>query len=453
MNNKIAKLLFGMIENLRSENVFEYLKELEVNQYLERHEIISLQKKKLNKLLDFTMKNNSYYKNKYKNHDVLNSFECLPILEKEELRDNYKKIITFSEKKLDLVETSGSTGIPIQFYRDRVVFGYTLASLYRGRRWWGIDIGEKEAMLWGVPVKLKKRIKVKLKDLILNRFREDEYNINPKILKKFYLDIKNKKPNYIFGYSSMVYEFALYLKENNLNINDVHLKAAICTAEKINDYQRIYIEEIFGCKVVSEYGSTESGIISHQCKCGSNHISDDCVLVEIVDSNNIPIKDGGVGRVLVTVLNSFSSPIIRYDIGDFSSKIAGPCECGVNLSILGSVEGRTSNVVVGPNGSVYHSIIFYYIFKELTENYGGVKQYKIIQKRVDSLEIYIVKGANFSDEANNFIKKQIEDKFGQSMNLKIIYLDYIERSPSGKLKDFETNLDTSSYLSKIYRQC
>lgn len=451
MNKTVAKLLFYFIESIRGESVRAYLDQLEKNQFLSRSDINLIQKNKLSNLINYSIENNSYYKDKFKGFEVDGPFESLPILLKEELRDNYKNILTEGGRnKLDLVETSGSTGVPLQFYRDRVVFGYTLASLYRARRWWGIDIGDKEAMLWGVPVSFKGRIKAKVKDFLLNRFREDEYNINPITLNKYYIDIVKRKPDYLFGYSSMVYEFALYLKDNNLDLKQAGLKAAICTAEKIHDYQRHLIEDVFGCKVVSEYGSTETGIISYECRAGSNHISDDCVYVEIVDENNIPLPDGESGRVLITVLNSFSSPIIRYDIGDIATKSSQLCSCGISLSVLGKIEGRTSDVVVGPNGEVFHSIIFYYIIKELTEKIGGVKQFKVCQKKVNLLEFHIVKREDFSGDADAFIRSQIKNKFGESMNLKIYYHDYIERNPSGKLRDFETDLDTSALLSKVY---
>lgn len=451
MNRTVAKTLFYFIEYLRGENVYAYLKELEYNQSLSKEKLESIQRDKLKQLLEHTISCNKFYKEKYKSYDIHGPFASLPILSKEELRNNYKMILSDSRKsKLDLVETSGSTGVPLQFYRDRVVFGYTLASMYRAHRWWGIDVGYKEAMLWGVPVSFRGKLKAKTKDILLNRFREEEYNISPATLFKHFKSIVKKKPDYVFGYASMIYEFALYLKENKLDIRKVELKAAICTAEKLHEYQRSLIEDIFGCKVVSEYGATETGIISYECQKGSNHISDDCVFVEIVDDNNIPLPNGEIGRVLVTVLNSFSSPIIRYDIGDIASKSAVPCTCGINLSTLGKIEGRTSDIVISPNGNVFHSIIFYYIMKELTEKIGGVKQFKVCQRKVDELEFHIVKSDNFRGDADSFIRTQIKSKFGESMNLKIFYHDQIERNLSGKLRDFETTLDTSSLLTKIY---
>ncbi|MBU1389738.1 MAG: hypothetical protein KKE62_16120 [Proteobacteria bacterium] len=446
MHPFIAKYLFYCLEFLRRENVFSFLKELEKNQYLSKSEISVLQKEKLNKLLKSVMSENSYYKRKYRGYDPIVDFASLPILTKEELRENYKALVTNKNQKyMDMVETSGSTGIPLQFYRDRVIFGYTLASLYRGHRWWGIDIGSKEAMLWGVPVSYKNRLKVKLKDIVLNRFRERAYNVNVDTLLDFYKKIQRKRPVYLFGYSSMVYEFAIFVEQMGLIGQDLYLKNIICTAEKINSFQKKKIEDIFGCKVISEYGATEAGILSFECPMGCNHISDDCVYVEIVDEKNNPVPDGKEGRVLVTVLHSFSSPIIRYDLGDIACKSTVNCSCGINLSSLEKIIGRTSDVVVTPHGQTYHSIVFYYFIKDFMEKHGGIKQFKVRQVAIDKLEFHFVIDHSSKKKIELYIKKQVLDKFGSDMKVAFIYHDYISRERSGKLRDFETVLDVALY--------
>ena len=441
----VAKYLFYGIEFLRREQVYRHLKELEKNQFLSISEIANLQKNKLATLLNAVMGNSSYYKKKYYGFDPIENFSFLPILTKEELRENYKDLVRNKKQKyMNLVETSGSTGMPLQFYRDRLIFGYTLASLYRGHKWWGLDIGFKEAMLWGLPIGFKNRLKARLKDLILNRFREREYNINHDTLLDFYHKIKQRRPDYLFGYSSMVYEFALFVKEMGLSGNDLRLKNAICTAEKITPFQRKINECVFGCKVISEYGATETGIISYECPEGSNHISDDCVYVEIVDNNNIPVPDGALGKVLVTVLHSFSSPIIRYELGDIACKSSKGCGCGVNLSCLENIVGRTSDVVLTPDGQSYHSIIFYYLIKDFTEKFGGIKQFKVRQSALDRLEFHLVLAGQSRRVAESYIEKQVRDKFGREMKSEFFYHDYLKREKSGKLLDFETLLNTTS---------
>ncbi|MFW8600791.1 phenylacetate--CoA ligase family protein [Desulfobacterota bacterium M19] len=441
----IAKYAFYTVEFFRQEYVYRHLKELEKNQFLSPCEINNLKSNKLNKLLKYVLNNNLFYQKKYTGFNPLEDFSSIPILTKDELRENYNNIVTKQHKqKTYLVETSGSTGAPLQFYRDKLVFGYTLASLYRGHRWWGLDIGFKEAMLWGIPIDYKNRLKAKLKDIMLNRFREREYNISHDTLFDFYHKVKRRRPDYLFGYSSMIYEFAMFLQEMNLPGGNLGINNAICTAEQISSFQRKTIESTFECKVISEYGATETGIITYECPSGNNHISDDCVYVEIVDDNNMPVPDGEPGRVIVTVLHSFSSPIIRYELGDIACKSSyNNCNCGVNLSSLEKIIGRTSDIVLTPGGQSYHSIIFYYIIKDFTRKHGGIKQFKVRQSALDRLEFHLVLTDQSTHIIETYIRKQIRKKFGGEMKLEFIYHDYLKREKSGKLRDFESVLDTT----------
>jgi phenylacetate-CoA ligase len=451
MNRRMARFLFYIAEVFRRENVGLHLKELESNQYQPREEIERIQRQKLNRLLKFVIANNGFYRKKYEGYDVFSQFTELPPLKKEELRDNYKNIISYGNwTHLDLVETSGSTGIPLRFYRDRVTFGYSLACLYRGHRWWDLNIGDMEAMLWGVPVSFKNRFKARMRDIVLNRFREREYNINPSILLDFYRKLLRKKPDYIFGYSSMVYEFALFLKKRALNGRKLKLKAAICTSEQMYKFQKDLTESVLGARVVNEYGSTETGVISYECKQGVNHICDDCVYVEIVDENYTPLPDGQIGRVLVTVLNSFASPIIRYDLGDLAKKETISCACGIGLSSISDLQGRTSDIVLAPDGRAYHSIIFYYIIKDLFETKGGIKNFKVRQTAINRLEFHIIKDNYYSVQTESFIKGKIGEIFGRSMNLDFFYPEQIDRDRPRKFRDFETTLDTENIVAKAY---
>lgn len=453
MNRAIAKGLFLALERVRGERVDLYLTELEHNQRESADVIRQIQRNKLATLLQYVVVHNDFYRQKFRSHDPLNNFTDLPVLGKQELREHFKEVVTPERAAtVGLVKTSGSTGEPLTFYRDRIVFGYTLASVYRAHRWYGIDIGAKEAMLWGIPAAWRSRLTMRVRDLMLNRFRESEYNLAPTVLEKFYRDLCRKRPEYVYGYSSMVYEFALFVKTQRLPTWGLQLKAVICTAEMLHDYQRELIEAVFGCGAVSEYGSAETGVISYECPSGSHHVSDDCVLVEVVDENGQPLPPGVVGRVTVTVLHSFAAPIIRYQLGDYASLRATPCGCGVNLSVIEKLVGRTSGVIVTPAGRCHHSIAVYYIMKGYADKFGGVRQFRVRQTHIDRLEFHVAASESFTEESQGWIKREAQRTFGDSMRIEFYMHDQIERSRSGKLTDFESTLDMEDHLIASFRR-
>jgi phenylacetate-CoA ligase len=452
VNRTLAKSLFLLIEKWRSEPVKRYLDELKSNQYLPLERIKALQQERLSALLKFTMANNAWYREKYAGLDPLNEFLSLPVLTKPELRENYGRLTSAGyEGKLDLVKTSGSTGQPLKMLRDRTVFGHTLASVYRAHAWYGLDIGAREAMLWGIPASRTNRLKMRLRDLVLNRFREEEYNLDPAVLAAFYKKMVRTRPDYLYGYSSMVYEFAVFCDENRLPVGALGLRGAVCTAESIHDYQRGTMERVFGCSVISEYGSAETGIIAYQCPRGRHHISDDCVYVEILDEDDQPARVGEVGKVTVTVLHSQAYPIIRYQLGDYASLSDAECECGVRLSLLESIVGRTSGVIVTPQGRCFHSIVLYYVMKDYAEKFGGVRQFRVRQTHVDRLEFHLVTGDEFTDAARNWIAEQVRARLGGGIRLEFVIRDRIERAASGKLSDFESDIQADDAMRRSFR--
>ena len=160
MQAAFAKRLFLGIEWVRGEQVSTYLAEMESIQWESPQVISQIRTERLYGLLRCVLNDNPYYRRKYAGLAPLDDFQSLPLLTKQELRANAREIITPGfERQLALCKTSGSTGEPLKFYRDKLVFGRTLASVYRAHRWYGLDIGAREAMLWGIPSARMTRLK------------------------------------------------------------------------------------------------------------------------------------------------------------------------------------------------------------------------------------------------------------------------------------------------------
>lgn len=457
MNTQLARLFLYTGTYLAGLRIGERLKELERTQFLTAQELQELQLNKLRRLVEHSYQTVPVFKQRMADRllkpqqiKTFQDFAHIPMLTKEELRENAARMISSNPPtKLHVASTSGSTGIPLKFYRDARTFGYALAATYRGLKWHGIAGGAKEAMLWGVPVNINDRLKARIKDGLLNRFREKEYNITPEILYDFYSKVKRRRPVFLSGYTSMIYEFAFFLAEQSLDGRELGLKIAKCTSETIHEHQRQLIEKVFGCQVVSEYGSAETGIISFECEHRGHHLMNDCVYVEYVDEAGNPTKGEGA-RLLVTDLNNYTLPMIRYEIGDLGTPVDEKCGCGRGLPLIKNIVGRASNIAIGVNDKIYHSIIFYYIMKGFMAKGGGIKQFKVIQEAKDRLTFQIVKAQGFNESKINYIDQKIRSYFGERMGIDYQFAEAIPRDPSGKLKDFETKLSATAAMSKAY---
>lgn len=457
MNSRIARFVYKIIDFSRGQETFKVLKGLQSNEELSSSELRDLSWHKLKKYVDFSYKFSPYYK-KLLNDIALpaskircpEDFQKIPIMSKEDLRKNIHNLeVKDFTGKFTKAKTSGSTGIPLNFYKDNLSFCYSQAAMYRGHGWHGAQIGESEAMLWGIPINFKERAIVKIKDRLLNRFREREYDISGEVFKDFYYMCSDRRPSYLMGYASMIYQFAYFLQEKNIDGGKLNFKFIKFTSEHLHLYQRSLIEDVFKCKVVSEYGAAETGLIAFECLNGNNHLMSDCCYIELINQNK-PAEEGKIGRIVVTDFHNFKMPVLRYDIGDTAVYTDKQCQCGSPLPIIESLRGRSSDVVISTDGKPFHSILFYYIMKDFTDKKGGIKQFKVHQKKQNELIVTIVKAESFNEERTIYLGDRIREKLGSDMMIEFNYQDTIKREESGKLRDFVTDLDINEIQKQLY---
>lgn len=450
MNRKLAKGVFFLVEKLRREPVFECLRELEKNQWLTRRQIADLQWEALTLLLKHAYANVPYYRNLFDRLGIRISdiksredFHRIPILTKKCLRKNVRQMLAMNRKeRLYSANTSGSTGLPLVFYRDGRSTGYSLAAMFRGHTWYGLEIGAKGAMLWDVPIKWKARVSTRLKDFLLNSFREKECNLYDENFFHFYRMMKKKRPDYLMGYPSITYPFAFFLRENGIDGRMFELKMVKCTSETLFDYHRELIESVFGCRLASEYGSAEMGVIAFECPEGGFHLMADCVYTEFLDEFGRPARPGMKARIIVTNLRNYSMPILRYEMGDIGVASGGMCECGRGLPLMESVVGRVSEPLITADGKKAHAGIFYHVIHRLNREGLAFKQYKVYQTAVSELKIEIIKGPDFSERLLKNMDRELHQSLGSGMNIHYEFVSDIPRDRSGKLRDFVSLLSS-----------
>jgi phenylacetate-CoA ligase len=225
------------------------------------------------------------------------------------------------------------------------------------------------------------------------------------------------------------------MKKMGIDLNTLNLKAVMCTAEKMYPHHIELFREVFECPVVDEYGSSENGIIAFQCKSGSMHMMADHLCVEFLDENNKQVRPGELGRIVVTDLESYGMPLLRYDIGDMGRPSEKECSCGVRLPIMDIVEGRKEDFIRTKDGKMVHAAYLCYTLKEDT-----VHEFKMYQRDINSLLVQIVKSPSFSESTEYTLEKNLRSALGGDISIKFEYLDRIPREKSGKLRYFVSNI-------------
>lgn len=435
INTSTALTLLRCAGLVRGEDIVGRYHELMINQRRSVREIEDIRLLKLKRLLRHALAHSPYYHEKYKGMGEVRSFEDfagLDLMTKDLLKAHALRIKSLKPVgTVRKVKTSGSTGMPLAFYKDGAALSYHYAAMYRGHSWYGLQIGDREARLWGVPVAPFLRARTRIKDFLLNRYREHECNLTPGVITDFIDKTGKRRPAYIMGYSRMLHEFASYAQSHGIDLAGLGLRMVKYTSESLEEQDKEYMKEVFQCPVVSEYGCAEAGIIAFECPDGSNHIMSDCVHVEYLDCDR---GLAGVKEVVVTDLHNLSFPIMRYRLGDLVVPEDRPCRCGLPFPVMGRVYGRTSGIF-RLEGKAYHNAVFNYIIKAAQKKYNRIDQFRVVQTAPDCFTYQLAVNGP-CEEVERYIAAKTLDKLGPGVEVSFERFASLPRDESGKLRYF-----------------
>jgi phenylacetate-CoA ligase len=396
--------------------------------------VSSYQEKAKWEIVDFHIENNEYYKCFIGNKRI-NKWTDLPILTKQDYQsDDIEKLLSkgFSKKNTYISSTSGSSGHPFYFAKDK--FCHALAWwVYRDRySKYGITLNSLQARFYGIPLEKKAYLKEKVKDKIMNRVRFPIFDLSEKTLEVYLKRFRKKKFDYLYGYSSSILLFARFLLEKEIVLLRIcpTLKLVITTSEVCLKQDKELMEKAFGVKVVDEYGSSELGIMAFTEPNGRMRCTDELIFFE----NHI--KDDGTNVLLCTSLFNKAFPIIRYEIGDSVSLSEG-----VNgYHYIDKIEGRVNDLVVLPSGKISPGLTFYYISRSILESSGVLQEFVVRQIKEETFVFEIVSKRKLSMKEEDEIRKKVELYIESGLKVEFKYVSTIKRTKSGKLKHFFSEL-------------
>ncbi|MBD3386323.1 hypothetical protein GF407_15540 [candidate division KSB1 bacterium] len=439
MHPVVAKyIVYRTIETCRGEKVSATLDRIRKIPFLPPGEIKKLQREKLTRILQNAEKNIPYYRQTFKAHgiqverlDLPQDLTKLPILSKETIRERPREFIDPTNKSRTSEEvTSGTSGRPLVVIKDRQKSACIRAVMFRCYEHYGVTIGNKQVRFWGIPAKRRDRRREQLKDILANRIRISAFDLNNRCMPGYLEEIRKFKPDYFYGYPCVLKQFSEWIQEKNLSLDGIHPRVIITTGEILYPLQREIIAKTFQCPVANEYGTTENGVVAFECCCGNMHIMADHLYVE-----SIPLShSNGSGKLLITELNNFYNPLIRYDIGDTGMLSDKPCKCGIRFPILTALQGRDSSFIITPENTHVNDGILEYILRK------GVVKFQGFQRDKNHLHIKIVKNDDLTAELMQEYKRELHRHLGERIKIEFKFVREIAREPSGKFRYFITEL-------------
>lgn len=371
--------------------------------------------------------------------NTYSSFEMLPIVTKRNFQISVEEVLSdnFQPKDVYISSTSGSSGIPFFFAKDKHAHALTHAIILDRYAMFGITPQDKQARFYGIPMSGIAHYKEILKDKLANRVRFPVFDLSDDKMAFFYNRFEKKRFGYIYGYTSAIVLFARYIQSKGKILKDVcpSLKCCIVTSEVCTDTDRELLRKTFGIPVINEYGASETGIIAFTDKEGDWKITTEDLYVEVVDEQNQPLPYGMRGKILITHLTNKAYPLIRYEIGDM-----GIIEKKGEKLILKELSGRVSDMIYLPSGKISAGLTFYYVSRIMLEELGIIKEFIIRQVAIDTFVFDTIMTRELTNEECVFLQSQIDQYLEPNLTFVINRVSVIQRPASGKIKHFYSEL-------------
>lgn len=408
------------------------LPNLRRNQWLSTQALKELQERKLKALVRHAYNKVNYYRSLFervglKPEDIKNIQDLakIPITTRKDLQGVAREEIiakhTDPSRCINL-RTSGSTGAPLDIYVNRKEFLLRGAFYLRFYLESGGKLTDKELIItanlkyytarkWFQYLGILRKKYISLFDSIENQLRY----------------ILEFKPDSIGSYASVLEKIADEIE--NRNIKNITPRIIFPTAELMTKNKREHITRAFQAEVFDSYGCNECGIIAWECKEHFGyHINADSIIVEFIKEGVTNAGDSEESEIVITNLDSYTMPFIRYGLQDKGVVSYKKCSCGRSFPLMKIITGRTCDYIILPDGKNISPYVLTTAMEELT----GVKNFQIIQEEKDKIIINVIRNNNLSFGALSKIKETFNNILGYNIEVKINVVEEINKNFSGK---------------------
>jgi len=429
VNRYLSLLLLRLLRRSR----IKKFKELIANAYLPPEELKEQQDTALARLVEHARANVPYYGRILRDREIRSVFDlaAVPFLTKDLIRENFEelKAANLPPDRFIPNSTGGSTGEKLEFFGDTAQILDSL--LLRSNSWTGWRPGEKQLQLWGshYDISIVSGLAGTLKNRLIQRnVLLSSYDMTAEDMASYLDRINAYGPALITGYPSAMALFSEFIRDRGRRVHSP--KGIITSAETLFEHQRETIESVFGSPVFDRYGCREAGGVAQECaERNGLHIFTEHVVVEVVDENGEPCGPGRTGEIVLTKLDNYAFPLIRYRIGDIGAISGRTCPCGRNLPMLERVEGRAFDIIVGTNGNHLSGTFWTILLREYVE---GVKSFQVVQEELGRLVLRLVVDERFDEAARSKLISGVREKCGEDMTVDIEEVDEIPLTGSGK---------------------
>ena len=445
----VEGIAWPRVPSARARTVLAFLAQLETSQFWPEARLAAVQQAQLTLLMAHCHAKIPFYRDRldrvgYRPDRPFDpeQWRALPILDRTDLRGQLRTLSTndypSTHGGVQLKASSGSTGRPVEVHTTEFFQRFWDAVSIRLLIWGRIDPGVKLAAIrgrmkeavypkgatqptWGAPINLL-------------------FKTGPAAALSSVTDVADQvewlgrnDPGCLLSMPQGLGALAKYCTRHNValpNLRHIQTYGGVVRPE-----DRAACREAWGVEIVDNYSAEETGYMALQCPEHSHlHVQSESVYLEILDERGVPCPPGEPGRVVVTPLLNFATPLLRYDVGDYAV-LGEACDCGRGLPVLTEVQGRSRDMLTLPSGARVSPSFVGGLFDELP-----VAQYQVLQLAPDHLEVRLVADVDFTPEHETTIADRVAERLQADFRLTFRYPERIERSAGGKYQDFQSSL-------------
>jgi phenylacetate-CoA ligase len=239
------------------------------------------------------------------------------------------------------------------------------------------------------------------------------------------------RPTFLVIYPSTLDAFTAHCRQHWITVPD--LRHVLTIGETLSPAIRAAAEVTFAAEVADCYSSQELGQIAAQCPTsGLYHVMAESVIAEVLTDAGEPCGEGQAGRVVITDLHNYATPLVRYEIGDVA-EIAPPCACGRGLPTWKRILGRERNLLLMSDGTRHWPVIGLLRCRDV----APIVQYQLVQERLDAIEVRLVVERPLSRDEERAVVDLVHASLGHHLTLRLSYVaGRMPVGPTGKFEEF-----------------
>ena len=424
-------------QRAKGQNSLELLTHLERTQWLSRPALEELQWQRIGELIEHAYQHVPYYSDVMRRAGVDprsitrdRSLAALPLLDRSTMTQQTSRLraTNFRPERFVANATGGSTGEPLRFFDDRDESGWFNAAVWRAQRWYDVDVGDRRAYLWGADFDVNqfRGLSGRLKASVLNMLMLPAWQLSEATADRFWNELAKYGPRLLVAYAGAADHWARLLGNERSPIDG--LVAIVVSAETLSEEARQRIEGCFKVPVYNHYGGRDLKFVAQECPERSGlHISSEHVLVEIVKDGRA-LRPGQLGEIVLTRLDNFAMPFVRYRSGDLGVLSEGWCPCGRSLPLLERIEGRVQDAIVTSDGRVISGPFFAHMLKDCLD----VREFQVQHRESKLLRILVVLAGATEFVSRARIERLVKKHIGADMDVVFEVCEAIPLTRSGK---------------------